>query len=512
MKIRIFVSSVQKELELERLAVMGLISTDPFLEKHCEAVLFDKEAPPLRPKTHPYLDCLRSCQAYVLIIDAEYGRLEGDLSATHREYREAQKKKLPTIVLLKGQSAKDRNRDPKTQAFLDEIKADGHTYRRFHDREDLKPGLRTALLRLLEEECALTPSTDEAADGAHQMEMASPFESVIMEDVAVPALEAGLLADFVEVALDQPEMRIWKDASEHALVSKGLAVPRPKQNAAVSRAAFLLFAPGPANRFPQCQILADAYDETRITGKPKGMENINAPILNAVERALKFIDDHTFHPRRVVGLNNLRLTEYPDLALREALINAVAHRNYEDASRKIILHVFQDRVEITSPGYPLKPLTLAKLRKGVYRPCSRNPLIAQTLALLGKMEQRGSGFARMHDAMLNHGLDAPVYAEQDGFFVVTFPGPNGQYDRLKLPAGVVGPITPAIEAQLNDRQKKIMVHVQTEGFVTSGWCRTHLPVVYDTIRRDLLALVELGLLQPEGKGRSARYVLKTNRE
>lgn len=506
-KIRIFVSSVQKELELERLAVLGLISTDPFLEKHCEGVLFDKEAPPLRPKAHPYLDCLRSCEAYVLIVDVEYGRLEGDLSATHHEYREAQKMKLPTTVLLKGQNDKDKTRHPKTQAFLDEIKADGHTYRRFHDREDLKPGLRTALLRLLEEEHALTPSADEAADGAHQMEMASLFESVIMEDVAVPALESGLMADFVRVALDKPAMRIWDDATEHALVLKGLAVPRPKKSAAVSRAAFLLFGTEPANRFPQCQILADAYDEIRITGKPKGMENINAPILLAVERALKFIDDHTFHPRRVVGLNNLRLTEYPDLALREALINAVAHRNYEDASRKIILHVFQDRVEISSPGYPLKPLTLAKLRKGVYRPCSRNPLISQTLALLGKMEQRGSGFARMHDAMLNHGLVAPVYTEQDGFFVVTFPGPNGQFDRLKLPAGTVGLITPAIEDQLNDRQKKIMAHVQKDGFVTSGWCQTHLKVVRDTANRDFAGLVELGLLVPVGKGRGTRYVL-----
>ena len=49
------------------------------------------------------------------------------------------------------------------------------------------------------------------------------------------------------------------------------------------------------------------------------------------------------------------------------------------------------------------------------------------------MEQRGSGLARMRDAMLNHGLDAPTFTEQDGYFVVTFPGPNGNYDRIKTP-------------------------------------------------------------------------------
>jgi predicted HTH transcriptional regulator len=167
---------------------------------------------------------------------------------------------------------------------------------------------------------------------------------------------------------------------------------------------------------------------------------------------------------------------------------------------------------VASPGYPPAPLTLAKLRKGHYRACSRNPLIAQSLATLKLMEQRGSGFARMRDAMLNHGLDAPAFAEQDGYFVVTFPGPNGNYERLKVAEGTPSLVSPAIEAQLNKRQKKILIEVQKSGFVTSGWCRKHLPVVYDTIRRDLLGLVELGLLQPEGRGRSVRYVPKTSRE
>ena len=225
---------------------------------------------------------------------------------------------------------------------------------------------------------------------------------------------------------------------------------------------------------------------------------------------IKFIDEHTFHPRRVVGLNNVRLDEYPTAALREALVNAVAHRSYDDSSRKILVRVFRDRAEIASPGYLPKPLTLAKLRRGGYRPCSRNPLIAQTLATLSVMEQRGTGFARMRESMLNHGLDEPRIEQQDGFFVVTLPGPAGNHDRIRTPAGASGPVTPAIEAQLNRRQKSIIVEVQRAGFVTSGWCRKHLPVVYDTIRRDLLGLVELGLIQPEGKGRSTRYVLKVN--
>lgn len=181
------------------------------------------------------------------------------------------------------------------------------------------------------------------------------------------------------------------------------------------------------------------------------------------------------------------------------------------ASRKVFVRVFSDRVEISSPGYPPRPLTLAKLRRGGYRPCSRNPLIAQTLAVLGLMEQRGSGFARMHDAMVNHGLDAPLLAQEDGFFVVTLPGPAGNYDRIKTPAATAGPVTPAIEGQLNARQKKIMIEVQKTGFVTSGWCRKKFGVALLTTQRDLSMLIDLGLLEPRGKGRGARYVLKASR-
>jgi len=215
------------------------------------------------------------------------------------------------------------------------------------------------------------------------------------------------------------------------IIARGLAVSSGSRNQFHSTtAAFILFAPKPANRFPQCEILADVYEGTRVTPQPKGQIGINAPLPCALEHAMKFIDDSTFHPFRVVGLNNVRLDEYPSAALREALVNAVGHRNYEDTAWKIFIRVFTDRIEISSPGYPLKPLTPARLRRGNYRPCSHNPLIAQALATLSFMEQRGTGFFRMRDAMLNHGLNEPKIDQQDGFFVITLPGPAGNFNQI----------------------------------------------------------------------------------
>jgi predicted HTH transcriptional regulator len=78
-------------------------------------------------------------------------------------------------------------------------------------------------------------------------------------------------------------------------------------------------------------------------------------------------------------------------------------------------------------------------------------IIHQALATMHLLEQRGGGFARMRDRMLNHGLDTPLCAQQDGYFVITFHSPKGDDERLKLPEGASGIITSAVEAQFGGR-------------------------------------------------------------
>ena len=510
-KLRVFVSSVQKELEIERVAIASLITTDPWLLQHCEPVLFEKEPAPARKSSQPYLKCLESCQIYLLLIHKEYGKPDGSLSATHHEYRHAQKLGLPSLVFIKGENPVDDERAPDTQAFFAEIRNDKHTYKRFLDRLDLRAEVRRALLQLLKDDFQIEPSSEEAAGGKELIEAASAFESTPLNDIHWKSLDEQMVGAFAAKVVESPGLRVFDEPLFQALHSRGLLWRKGEKGDHFATAAgFLLFGVRPGDRYPQCEILVDAYADTKISGKPRGQVNINAALPKAIDQILEFVDKHTFHPTRVVGINNITLDEYPQRALREALVNAVAHRNYEDASRKIAVQIFSDRIVVASPGYPPSPLTLAKLRRGNYRPCSRNSVIAQALATLNLMEQRGSGFARMRDAMLNHGLDVPIYVQQDGYFVATFQGPNQNYERLKVPEGAVGFITPAIEAQLNERQKKIMVQVQREGAVTSGWCRKTFDVTYDTANRDLLDLVERKLLIKAGQGRATHFRLKSS--
>ena len=504
--LRVFVSSVQKELEDERVVVQNLISTDAFLSAHCTPVLFEYEPASPDGAVNGCIKALEGCQVYVMIVWQEYGTSVGDLSITHREYRRAKELNLPVLIFIKGE--RGVKRDPGPDALLKEVDADGFKYKRFGNVIDLQKEVRAALVKLLKERFGIAPSTDENEIARHTIEATSPFESQPMTRIHWQDLDHDVVRQLVAAA----DKKKPEDIADEELLAgaslRGLVWRDPQSGEHYATAAgTVLLAKDPSAVFPQCRILADAYRGAEADGDPQDHEDIRQPMPLAIDRAIAFIDRNTRHPMRVVGLNRIRLDEYPTEALREALVNAAAHRQYEDAGRKILLEVFADRVVISSPGLPPVPITIEKLRKGKYRPCSRNPVLAQCLSFFHRIEERGSGFRRMRDHMLNHGLDQPTLGSDTGYFQVTFPGPADDLDRIRIPASAPGMmVTPAVEAQLNERQRKILARVLEFGSVTSGWCVKELGVVYDTANRDLKGLAALRLLVRQGRGRAAKYV------
>lgn len=506
-KLRVFISSVQKELEPERLAIASLITTDPFLNEHLEAVLFDKEPLSGRRASKPYLDCLDACQVYLLIINREYGRLQGSLSATHQEYRHAQKKNLSTLVFVKGKT--NGVRETGTQKFFKEIKDDGYTYKRFIDRLDLQPEARKALLRVLKDEYGIIPTEDEVKSGEETLEATSPFES---DQTYQPwsSMDHTVAKDWLISIGEISEKKGTKSEIQSALRTRGLLwLDRESGEHYASAAGVIFLGRNPSAPFPQCRILADAYRGTEPDPDPSDQSPISDPAPQAVRAVVDFVNRNTRHPPRIVGINRMVLDEYPEESVREAIVNAIAHRNYEDRSRTILVEVFFDRIVVSSPGLPPKPLTLAKLRRGKYRPCSRNPVLAQCLATLKLMEQRGSGLARMKAAMLDHGLAAPVLDIVDGYFQVTLLGPGDDIDRLRITSNkVTSLISPSIQEQLNDRQRQMVTLLVQGERLTSRRCEQEFGITRDTANRDFRLLCGLGIAKPIGEGRSRHYVYK----
>lgn len=503
-KLRIFVSSVQKELEDERLIVQNLVNTDPFLSTHCVPVLFEFE--PASP-TRALQGCLESldrCDVYLLIVGVEYGTLVGDVSITHAEYRRAKERSLPVLAFIKGDRGLEREEG--TLDLLAELETDGPTYKRFGNVVELQKEVRAALAQLLQDRFGIAPTSDENTIAQQTIEATSAFESQRIDRIRWRDLDHEVVRNLIAAA----ESRDAGTLSDEDLLSGSLARGLVWHDAGAreyyaTAAGIVLLSRDPSMVFPQCRILADAYRSTEPDGDPRDHEDIRAPMPLAIERALQFIDRNTRHPMRIVGLDRLRLDEYPVDGLREALVNAVAHRQYEDAGRKIILEIFADRVAILSPGLPPGPITLARLRSGRYRPCSRNPVLAQSLSYFHRIEERGSGFRRMRDQMLDHGLDQPVLGTDTGYFQITFPGPGENIERIRVPQAQIR-VTPAIEARLNERQQKMLRFLVGGEQLTSRICESMFSVTRETANRDFGLLMELGLARRVGGGRSTHYV------
>jgi len=504
--LRVFVSSVQKELEDERLIVQNLVNTDPFLAAHCVPVLYELEPASPEKALDGCLRALDECEVYLLIVGVEYGSVVGTLSITHAEYRRAKLRGFPVLAFIKGD--RQAKREDGTIALLAELDADGPKYKRFGNVIELQKEVRAALVKLLLDRFGIAPSSDENLIAEQTIEATSAFESQPLTRMRWQDLDQDVARRLVSAA----EHREPNEMTEPELLAgaalRGLVWHDPVSGQHFATAAgVVLLAKDPSAVFPQCRILADAYRSTEPDGDPRDHEDIRAPMPLAVERAVAFVDRNTRHPMRIVGLNRIRLDEYPVEALREGLVNAVAHRQYEDGGRKIMLEVFSDRVVLSSPGLPPKPITLASLRKGKYRPCSRNPVLAQGLSYFHRIEERGSGFRRMTDQMLDHGLDRPILGTDTGYFQISFPGPAENVERLRVPESRLV-VTPAVEAQLNERQRRMMQSLVEGKELTSRQCEAEFGVTRPITSGDLGKLVELGLAERLGAGRSTRYRLK----
>lgn len=124
-RLKIFISSVQKELAEERMAVQILLSTDSFLQKHTVPRLFEYTPAPLTPNQKGYLDLLDTCNVCLLILGKEYGgkNEDTDLSATHEEYHLARKLGLPILPCVKGD--RSFSREQEAEALFAGVRKDG---------------------------------------------------------------------------------------------------------------------------------------------------------------------------------------------------------------------------------------------------------------------------------------------------------------------------------------------------------------------------------------------------
>lgn len=178
----------------------------------------------------------------------------------------------------------------------------------------------------------------------------------------------------------------------------------------------ILFGRDRLRRFPDARIRLARFSGTDRTSIVDRLDADTDPIA-AIEEALAFLRRSTTMGMTVEGARRRDVPQFPPVALREAIINAVVHADYSQAGGPIRVAVFDDRVEFENPGLLPFGMTIEEMQQGVSK--LRNRVIGRVFHELGLIEQWGSGIRRMTRACDEMGLPAPVFEEFGTCFRVT---------------------------------------------------------------------------------------------
>jgi predicted HTH transcriptional regulator len=178
----------------------------------------------------------------------------------------------------------------------------------------------------------------------------------------------------------------------------------------------ILFGRERERHFPDAWIQVGRFAGTNRSHIVDRAEIRTMPV-RAIEEVISFIEKHTLHGAEIGRMRRKERWSLPPVAVREAIINAVAHADYSQRGAPLRLAIFDDRLEIENPGLLPFGLTVEDLPRGVSK--LRNRVIGRVFHALGLIEQWGSGIQRMTAACLEAGLAAPVFEELAIRFRVT---------------------------------------------------------------------------------------------
>jgi ATP-dependent DNA helicase RecG len=272
-------------------------------------------------------------------------------------------------------------------------------------------------------------------------------------------------------------------------------------------AGILLFGRNPQAFLPQSSVVFVKFPgvEPRAEGGAFGYgrrEEIAGPLARVVERAWQVVLEEMRVGAVVTGLERQDVLEYPEYAVREALVNAVAHRDYRLRGRRIEIRKFSDRMEILSPGGLAGYITLDNIIEEHF---SRNPRLVQGLFQWGYIEELGLGIDRMIEDMTAYGHPQPKFTATSHSFSVVLS--NHRERRGHFSANT--PIVTPDGLTVNERQARALQYIREHGRITNRDYQNLCPdVSAETLRTDLANMVEKGVLLRIGEKKGTYYILK----
>ena len=340
-----------------------------------------------------------------------------------------------------------------------------------------------------------------------------PVRNATLEDLDLEKVKAYV----ARRSANNHQISRFKDI-ERVLLGMECALKTSNGGVVPTNAGMLFFGSHPQEHIIQSDVACVLLRETVGASRYADRRIITGTLQELIDGAELFLSRYIAVGAKVEGFKRIDIPEYSLEVLREAVINAVVHRDYSKRGESVRVFYYPDRVEIHSPGLLLPGITVEQMERGEVQSKLRNPTLANLLmGIPGYMERLGSGIRFMLDETKRLGLPGPQFREMNEF-VVSFRKAQALMSPQQQPqyAGTLWEEQEGVQHEIlsqnqsDQRERRLtqaVEYVQTYGFITNSIYRQLTGVSDRTAHRDLETLIERGRLKGTGQKAARRYVL-----
>lgn len=474
-RFKIFVSSPQKEFAQIRQDLKAFLLGDAVLHRFIAKVFLFEELPSKDQRADEvYLEEVEQCDIYLGILGYEYGYEDEDgVSPTEHEYNCATKHRKNRLIYVWGSDEKERH--PKMQKLIKRASSE-LIRRRIENFSALTSEVYNSLVDIL--------------DGIGALRV-PPFDKTACDGSTLSDLSRKRIDWFLETARRERGFPLKPNTDTQALLTHLNLLEHGKP----TNAAILLFGTNPQHYYRTAETKCIHCHGTEYSRPFASQQIYSGDLFEQVDQARDFV---LAKINRSVGVRSSGPTapaayELPPDAISEAIVNAIAHRDYH-SNASIEVRLFADRLEIWNPGRLPGTLTFDDLRKD-HPSVPNNPLIAESLYLTRYIEKAGSGTQRIIELCKELGLPGPEFEQRSGSFIITL-WRDWLTEKVMKQLG------------LSERQQKALAVVKTIGKISNSVFQERLSVAKRTAHRELTELVRKGLLKKVGTtGKGTFYIL-----
>jgi ATP-dependent DNA helicase RecG len=474
-RLKIFISSVQKEFLQVRLDLKAFLLGDAVLRRFVAEVFLFEELPARDQRADEvYLEEVERCDIYLGIFGYEYGSEDsGGISPTEHEFIHAGRHKKTRLVYVWGSDEKRRH--PKERQLIGKASSE-LIRRRIEDASALTAEVYASLVDYLDKKGALR---------------VPPFDTSLCDRATLKDISRKRVEWFLETARRERGFPLKANTATYALLTHLNLL----DDGNPSNAAILLFGDNPQKYHRTAETKCVHCHGTEYRRPFASMQVYGGDLFEQSDQARDFVlaKINRAIGTRATGITAPATYELPPDAIGEAIVNAIAHRDYH-SNASIEIRLFADRLEIWNPGALPGTLTLASLRED-HPSVPYNPLLAESLYLARYIERVGSGTQTMIELCREAGLPEPQFEQRGGSFVTTL-----WRDWL----------TPEVMAgyKLNERQMKAIGYLKIHVTITNSLYQEEFSVAKRTASLDLAELAAAGLIEKTGStGKGVYYQL-----